>query len=88
MCISPSDLIMKFDKEWGDGLLGDKSHSMLFDNSKIKSVVADFNCVIPFSQGAKEIIDWYDADPSRKILDPEVDKITDRILNVYETIEI
>jgi len=84
----PSDLIMKFDKDWGDGLLGDKSHSMVFDNTKIKSIVPEFNCVTPFSQGAKEIIKWYDADPARQILDPEVDKITDKILNAYESIKI
>jgi nucleoside-diphosphate-sugar epimerase len=84
----PSDLIMKFDKDWGDGLLGDKSHSMIFDNSKIKSVVPEFNCVIPFAQGAREIIAWYDADPARQKIDADVDKMTDRIINAFEGIKI
>ena len=84
----PSDLIMKFDKEWGYGLLGDKSHSMVFDNSKIKSVVPEFNCVIPFSQGAKEIINWYDADPARRVIDHDVNKMIDKVLDAYESINI
>jgi len=84
----PSDLIMKFDKDWGDGLLGDKTHSMIFDNSKIKSVVPEFNCVIPFSQGAREIISWYDADPARQVIDSEVNTLTDRIIKAYKSVEI
>ena len=32
-----SDLIAQFDPEWGEGLLGDKAHSFILDNSKIKA---------------------------------------------------
>jgi nucleoside-diphosphate-sugar epimerase len=47
--------------EWGPGLLGDKAHSVIFDNSKLRSVVPDFNPTTTFAQGAREIVDWYDA---------------------------
>jgi len=43
----PSDVIAAFDPHWGAGLLGDKSHSMIFDNNKIKRLVPDFACRIP-----------------------------------------
>jgi nucleoside-diphosphate-sugar epimerase len=33
----PSDFIMKYDIETGAGLLGDKTHSVIFDNTKIKN---------------------------------------------------
>jgi nucleoside-diphosphate-sugar epimerase len=56
----PSELIAAFDPDWGAGLLGDKSHSMIFDNSKIKRIVPDFVATIPFARGAVEIIAWYD----------------------------
>jgi nucleoside-diphosphate-sugar epimerase len=79
----PSDLIAAIDSDWGAGLLGDKSHSMIFDNSKIKQLVPDFVCNIPFSRGAEEILAWYDADPTRKVIDPEVDAQIDRILATY-----
>ncbi|MFX8972696.1 NAD-dependent dehydratase, partial [Acinetobacter baumannii] len=35
----PSDRIAAMDPGWGAGLLGDKSNSTIFDNSKIKRAV-------------------------------------------------
>jgi len=35
----------------------------------VRRLVPDFTAVIPFSQGAREIVDWYDADPSRQQVD-------------------
>jgi nucleoside-diphosphate-sugar epimerase len=52
----PSDLIAAYDPEWGASLLGDKAHSMIFDNSKIRRLVPEFQPIIPFWQGAQEII--------------------------------
>ena len=49
----PSDLIAAYNPDWGDGLLGDKSHSMIFDNSKIKRLVPDFAATIPFARGRR-----------------------------------
>lgn len=79
----PSDFINQFNKEWGAGLLGDKSHSMIFDNSKIKRIVPDYKAVIPFSVGIKETIAWFDADPSRQIINEELDKQMDEIIEAY-----
>jgi nucleoside-diphosphate-sugar epimerase len=81
----PSDFIAEFDANWGAGLLGDKSHSMIFDNSKIKRVVPDFNATIPFSRGAEEIMAWYDADPARQTINKEFDRVLDRIIAAYES---
>jgi len=79
----PSKIIATYDKEIGDGLLGDKTHSMLFDNSKIKSVVPDFNPKIPFSEGVKEIVAWYEADASRQTFDKDFNDLTELILREY-----
>jgi nucleoside-diphosphate-sugar epimerase len=76
----PSDVIHSYDRGWGESLLGDKTHSMIFDNSKIKRFVPDYRATIPFSQGAEEIIAWYDADPSRQTIDEELDRTMDRII--------
>jgi nucleoside-diphosphate-sugar epimerase len=65
----PSDLIAKVDPDWGAGLLGDKAHSMMFDNSKVRRLVPDFACPIPFAQGIKEVLAWYRADPKRQTVD-------------------
>jgi nucleoside-diphosphate-sugar epimerase len=77
----PSGVISDYDREWGDSLLGDKSHSMIFDNSKIKRFVPDFAATIPFTRGADEIIEWYDADPSRRSIDEELNRTMDRIIS-------
>ncbi len=81
----PSEFIAAFDPDWGAGLLGDKSHSMIFDNSKIKSVVPDFAATIPYSWGAEEQIAWYDADPARQVVDGKLDRLMDEIIEAYES---
>ena len=50
----PSDAIAAADPDWGAGLLGDKAHSMVFDNAKLRSVVPDYLATISFEQGARE----------------------------------
>lgn len=81
----PSELIAAFDPEWGAGLLGDKAHSMIFENTKIKRIVPDFAATIPFSQGAKEIMAWFDTDPARQIVNEGIDRLMDRIIAAYES---
>jgi hypothetical protein len=81
----PSALIAHFDKRWGDSLLGDKTHSMIFDNSKIKRLVPDFAATIPFARGAEEIMVWYDADPARQVVDNELNQKMDDIIAAYES---
>ncbi|MCL4299316.1 MAG: SDR family oxidoreductase [Anaerolineae bacterium] len=81
----PSDFIAAFDANWGAGLLGDKSHSVIFDNTKIKRVVPDFAAPIPYIRGAEEVIGWYDADPARQQVDQAFDQLADRIIAAYES---
>jgi len=80
----PSEFIASFDPEWGANLLGDKSHSMIFDNSKIKRFVPDYTATIPFFTGAQEIISWYNANPSRQIVDEKENQMIDKIIARYE----
>ncbi|GAA5343616.1 MAG: SDR family oxidoreductase [Anaerolineaceae bacterium] len=79
----PSDLIAAYDKAWGESLLGDKTHSFILDNSKVKRLVPDFICTMPFSRGAEEIIAWHMADPARQRVDPAFNALCDRILQAY-----
>ncbi len=75
----PSDVIAAADPEWGAGLLGDKAHSMVFDNSKVRSVVPGWRAVVPFERGAREIADWYLADPARQVVDGRLDALMDKL---------
>ncbi len=76
----PSDVIAAYDSRWGEGLLGDKAHSMIFDNSKIKRFVPGFAATIPLSWGAKEVLAWYDADPTRQTVDARMDGLMDTLI--------
>lgn len=80
----PSDLIAAYDRRIGDSFLGDKAHSAIFDNSKIKQVVPDFQAAIPFAEGARQIIEWHLADPSRQKISPEYNAMVDRMLENYQ----
>lgn len=73
----PSEIIARYLPKIGDGLLGDKSHSMIFDNSKIKEAVPGFGCKIPFSEGVKELANWYKSHEAYKTIDKEMDHIFD-----------
>jgi len=79
----PSDLIAAYDSRMGDSLLGDKTHSAIFDNSKIKQVVPDFAATIPFSSGAREIIAWHQANPGSRKVDPAFHELCDRLIDNY-----
>ena len=78
-----SEVINAYDPAWGAGLLGDKAHSVIFDNSKLKRLVPGFAASIPFVEGAREIMAWFDADPARQVVDAAMDTTHDRILAAY-----
>lgn len=76
----PSDVIAGYDADWGASLLGDKAHCSLFDNSKIRRIVPDFEAQIPFAEGVREIVGWYDANPAERKVDAAFDELHDRII--------
>ncbi|QQS36624.1 MAG: SDR family oxidoreductase [Ignavibacteriales bacterium] len=82
----PSDVIAAYDKQWGEELLGDKSTSVVFDNSKIKKFVPEFEATILFAQGAEDIMNWYNADPSRQIIDEGLNHLMDKIISKFESV--
>ena len=79
----PSRIIARYHTAIGDSLLGDKTASMIFDNSRIKALVPEFRCEIPFSQGAREIAEWHQSHPECCVIDPELDALFDRIIEDY-----
>jgi nucleoside-diphosphate-sugar epimerase len=77
---APSSLIAEYDADLGAGLLGDKAHSVIFDNRKIKALVPEFEATIPFAQGVQEIIAWHEANPQFKVIDEVHDALQERIV--------
>lgn len=76
----PSELIARHDRDFGDSLLGDKAHSMVFDNAKVKRFAPGFTCTTPFHQGARELIRWHDAEATRRRTDPAFDALNDELI--------
>lgn len=76
----PSEIIARYDREIGDGLLGDKSHCMIFDNSKIRKLVPDFNPTIPFREGVKEIVKWHQENTMHQKPDERINNFMDKLI--------
>lgn len=78
-----SESIAKAAPEWGPGLLGDAAHSAIFDNSKVARLAPGWAATTPFSQGAREMIAWRDADATRRRVDPDVDAAFDALVAAH-----
>jgi nucleoside-diphosphate-sugar epimerase len=78
-----SDFIAHHHPDLGAGLLGDKAHSVVFDNSKIKRLVPDFRANVSFAQGIARSMAWHDADPSRQVVDQATSAMMDDLVQRY-----
>lgn len=74
----PGDVIARIDPDSGPGYLGDKCHSVVFDNTKIKRVAPGWHPQVSLAEGARELIAWHDADPARRRIDARTDALHDR----------
>ena len=79
----PSEAIAAADPAWGAGLLGDKAHSMVFDNTMLRRIVPGYLATIPLEEGTREIVDWYDEDTARQRIDPLLDAVMDKLVEAY-----
>ncbi|MGE5500198.1 MAG: NAD-dependent epimerase/dehydratase family protein [Syntrophothermus sp.] len=84
----PSDLLAHLNPELKGTLLGDKSYCAVFDNSKIKKFVPGYKAAIPFSEGIKRTIEWFEADPARRVVKKETNDFLDRTIDQFEKLFI
>lgn len=80
----PSDFICRVDPSQLGGLIGDKSNSVVFDNTKIKTFVPGFTATIPFYLGIRRTLAWYTADPRRMQINAEFDAYLNKMIAAYE----
>jgi len=80
----PSDLIAAHDPDSYGSLIGDKIYSVVFDNSKIKRFVPDYMATVPWTEGARRAIAWFEADASRRTIDAPANQLWDRIIAAYQ----
>jgi len=79
----PSDLIVAYNPDQIGTLIGDKIHSAVFDNSKIKRFVSDFKCDVTWSEGVRRVLRWFEEDQSRQSIDEERNAMWDTIIDGY-----
>ena len=79
----PSEFIAACEPALAGTLLGDKAHSVIFDNSKIRRFVPGFRAEIPFAAGIRRTLAWFAADPARQVVSPATDERIEAILHAY-----
>lgn len=82
----PSDFIARFDEGAMGSLIGDKSNSVVFDNSKIKKFVPDYHCDVNWAEGLRRALTWFKAHPEFQTIDSESNLIWDKIIAAYEKV--
>jgi nucleoside-diphosphate-sugar epimerase len=75
-----SETIAAAAPDLGPSLLGDKSHSVVFDNSKVKALVPEFICTVPFARGAAQVLSWYDSNPDEQVVDEGLNATFDQLI--------
>ena len=80
----PSDLIAAYDSDSWGSLVGDKSNSEVFDNSKIKRYVPDYSCEVPWAQGVRRSLSWFEAHPEFQTIDAGANSKWDEIIAAYQ----
>ena len=65
-------------------LLGDKSVSVVFDNSKIKRIVPQMTTNVRFDTGVKIALDYVLSHPECQVEDPEFDSFCDKVIDTIE----
>ncbi len=65
------------------GLQGDKAVSAIFDNAKIKKFVPGYTATIPFNQGIKRTLKWFEADKNRMNINQDNNSFIDKVIEEY-----
>ena len=76
------DRVSKYD--FRGGLIGDKSNSVVFDNTKLKRAVPGLSMNVRFEQGVRDTINYVMSHPECQIEDPEFDAWCDKVIETLE----
>jgi nucleoside-diphosphate-sugar epimerase len=75
----------KYGFDFEGSLTGDKSVSVVFDNSKLKRIAPDMTTRVPFHKGVRIALDYVLSHPDEcQIPDPEFDYWCDRVISALE----
>ena len=74
----------KMGYDYERGVIGDKSVSVVFDNSKVKRLSPDLRTTVPFSIGVRKALDYILAHPELQKEDPEFDAWCDKVIDAQK----
>ena len=81
--VSSEYLIAVSRYNYNGALLGDKAHSMIFDNAKLKRLVPGFEAKIHFRDGVRESLAFIEAHPEQQLADPIFDVWCDHVVDMH-----
>jgi len=79
-----SDFLITCKPIWEGAFIGDKSSTVVFDNSKIKRLVPDFIATTRFDEGARICVEYILSHPELHLEDEEFDAFCDNIIKVQQ----
>ena len=79
----PSDFIARVVPRLAGTLHGDKKWCAVFDNGKIKRFVPGFRAAVPFREGIRRMLAWFEADERRRRVDESLGEEMDLIVSSY-----
>lgn len=74
----------KYGYDFTGSLIGDKSVSVVFDNSKLKRAVPDMKTTVRFDQGVRIALEYIMQHPEYQVEDPEFDEWCDKVVQALE----
>lgn len=81
----PSDILAHCKKyDFLTNIQGDKRASNIFDCSKIKAIVPEFECDIDIEEGLKQYLEFMNKHPHLKVKEPEFDEWCDSVIAEYK----
>lgn len=76
----PTETLVRYRPAWAGPLLGDKTWSVLFDNTKVLSVAGEFTCEVGLAEGLARAAEFYRRRQPDHKPDLEVHALLDRII--------
>ena len=81
-----SESLVKMNPELDSWIFGGFGHSVVYDNSKIKSLVPDYVATTTFKQGIGQTIEHFQVSPHLRSVDAKFDEWCDRVVTAVENL--
>lgn len=79
----PTDFIIKHMPEMEGPLLGDKSWSAIFDNTKIKSISKEYTSSVRYEEVVHDVIDYFNSHVDSQMVSEDYERLYDATIEAY-----